>query len=98
MTCDAVVSPTKANISRGQGGCSTCGIKIRAAKRLGDEDQAILDMVQADLQPLESYPRSDKAWRCRCLQCEREAAPRLSHIRQGRGGCRTCGVVKGGLQ
>lgn len=98
MTCGAVVRPTRANINRGQGGCIDCGIKIRAAKRLGDEDQAILDMVEADLQPLEPYPGSNKAWRCRCMQCEQEVAPHLAHVRQGRGGCRACGVIKGGLQ
>jgi hypothetical protein len=98
MTCGALVSPTRANIGRGQGGCIACGIKICAAKRLGDEDQAIVDMVQADLQPLEPYPGSNKPWRCRCLGCEQDVTPRLAHVRQGRGGCRTCGVIKGGLR
>jgi hypothetical protein len=55
-------------------------------------------MVQADLQPLVSYPGYNKPWRCRCLRCEREVAPRLGHIRQGRGGCLACGVVQGGLK
>jgi hypothetical protein len=93
-----VVTPTRANISRGQGGCIACGIKVCAAKRLGDEEQAVLDMVQADLQPLDSYPGVNKAWRCRCLRCEQEVSPRLAHIRQGRGGCLACGVIEGGLK
>lgn len=98
MSCDAVVQPTRANISRGQGGCIDCGITICAAKRLGDKDQAVLDMVQAGLQPLGPYPGSYKAWRCQCLQCDREVAPRLGHIRRGRrGGCPACSAVKGGL-
>jgi hypothetical protein len=96
--CGAVVTPTRANISRGQGGCIACGIKVCAAKRLGDEEQAVLDMVQADLRPLEPYPGHNKPWRCRCLRCEREVAPRLGHIRQGRGGCLGCGVIQGGLR
>lgn len=98
MTCGAVVHPTRANISRGQGGCISCGIRICAAKRLGDEDQAELEMVQTNLRPLEPYPGSDKAWRCRCLRCEREVAPRLDHIRGGRGWCPACGAVEGGLK
>ena len=97
-SCGAVVAPTRANISRGQGGCIACGIKIRAAKRLGDEDQAVLDMVQADLRPLEPYPGTNNPWRCRCLRCEQEVTPRLGQIRQGRGGCRTCAVIEGGLK
>jgi hypothetical protein len=96
--CGAVVSPTRANISRGQGGCIACGIKIRAAKRLGDEDQAVLDMIHAELRPLEPYPGHNKRWRCQCLRCEQEVAPRLGHIRRGRGGCQACGVLDGGLK
>jgi hypothetical protein len=96
--CGAVVTPTRANISRGQGGCIACGIKVCAAKRLGDEDQAVLDMVQADLRPLDPYPGHNKPWRCRCLRCDREVAPCLGHIRRGRGGCLSCGVIDGGLK
>jgi len=96
--CGAVVHPTRANISRGQGGCITCGIKIRASKRLGDEDRAVLDMVHADLQPLASYPGSNKPWRCRCMQCGQEVTPRLGHIRRGRGGCPACGPINAGLK
>ena len=61
--CGALVSPTRANISRGQGGCIACGIKVRAAKRLGDEDQAVLDMIHAETRlkyPMIRKPGSDK--------------------------------------
>ena len=58
----------------------------------------MLEMVQADLQPLEPYPGYNHPWRCRCLRCEREVTPRLGHIRQGRGGCLACGVIEGGLK
>jgi hypothetical protein len=90
--------PNSRHISRGQGGCIACGIKVRAAKRLGDEDQAVLDMIHAELRPLEPYPGHNKPWRCLCLRCDQEVAPHLGHIRQGRGGCRACGVIDGGLK
>jgi hypothetical protein len=84
-------------LSRGQGGCIAGGIKLCAAKRLGDEDQAVLDMIHAEVRPLEPYPGHNKRWRCQFLRCEQEVAPRLAHIRQGRGGrVYPANVVSGG--
>ncbi len=91
MKCGAEGMPTRANISRGQGGCVSCGIEINAARRLGDTEQAIVDMVAAGLQPLEPYQGVNKPWRCRCTRCGSEVWPRLAHIRSRGGGCITCG-------
>ncbi len=55
-------------------------------------------MIQAELRPQEPYPGHNKRWRCQCLRCEQDVAPRLGHIRQGRGGCWACGVIDGGLK
>ena len=96
LVCGTVGAPTRANISRGQGGCIDCGITANAAVRLGDADQAVVDMVRAWLQPLDPYPGSNNPWRCRCLRCEQEVTPRLAHIRAGRGGCFACGVMENG--
>lgn len=97
-TCGTIGAPTRANISRGQGGCIDCGIKANAAKRLGDGEQAVLDMVRASLQPLEPYPGSNNPWQCRCLRCEQIVVSRLGHIRAGRGGCPHCATTKSGIR
>lgn len=41
------------------------------------------------LEPLEPYPGTKKAWRCRCTRCGAEVAPWPLDIRRG-GGCRHC--------
>ena len=58
--------PDPGQISRGQGGCTACGIRTRAARRLGDGERAVRH-GEADLQPLVPYPGYNKPWRCRCL-------------------------------
>jgi hypothetical protein len=47
-------------------------------------------MEAAGLTPLEPYPGSMKKWRCRCLGCGEEVAPKWAQIQQGGGGCRAC--------
>jgi hypothetical protein len=91
MKCGAEGAPTRANISRGQGGCVNCGIEANAAMRLGDAEQAVVDMVAAGLQPLEAYQGTNKPWHCRCTRCDSQVWPRLSHVRSRRTGCIQCG-------
>lgn len=54
-------------------------------------ERAVSDMLAAGLQPLEPYRNCREPWRCKCLSCGTETRPRLYTIRQGTGGCRTCG-------
>jgi hypothetical protein len=98
LRCGAIVSPTRANIRRGQGGCVPCGKKKSALGRMGDAGIAAAEMLAALLEPLEDYPGSNNAWRCRCLRCGDEVRPRLVHIRAGRGGCLTCGFASNRLK
>jgi hypothetical protein len=91
VKCGGEGSPTRANISRGQGGCRVCGIEINAANRLGDAEQAVVDMVAAGLQPLEAYRGVDHPWQCRCTRCDNDVWPRLSSVRSGGRGCVNCG-------
>jgi len=93
MTCGEEGMPTRANVSRGQGGCVRCGIEINAALRLGDAEQAVVDMVTAGLQPLDAYIGVNKPWHCRCIRCGSEVWPRLAHVRNRGGGCITCGYA-----
>jgi hypothetical protein len=55
MACGAEGTPTRGNVSRGQGGRVSRGIETNATRRLGDAEQAVVDMVAAGLQPLEPY-------------------------------------------
>ena len=98
LRCGAMVAPTRANISRGQGGCVPCGIQRNALARMGDAGAAAEAMLAALLEPLETYPGSNQPWRCRCLRCGDEVRPRLVHIRAGRGGCMTCGLLSSRLK
>lgn len=91
VKCGTEGTPTRANISRGQGGCLSCGIEASAARRLGDAEQAVVDMVAAGLQPLEAYPGTNKPWHCRCTRCGSEVRPRLGHVRSSGSGCIICG-------
>jgi hypothetical protein len=47
-------------------------------------------MIEHGLEPLEPYPGAGRQWRCRCLRCGAEVAPRYSNIQQGWGGCPAC--------
>lgn len=59
-------------------------------KRL-DPVEAIAIMRAAGLEPIEPYPGSGAPWRCTCLACGGECAPRLGHVRSRGGGCLRCG-------
>lgn len=49
-------------------------------------------MRAAGLEPLEPYPGSNTAWKCRCLKSAHLVAPTLGSVRSGRtSGCRRCG-------
>jgi hypothetical protein len=39
---------------------------------------------------LEPYPGAGRQWRCLCLRCGAEVAPRYGNIQQGWGGCPAC--------
>lgn len=48
-------------------------------------------MRAAALEPLTPYPGGSRAWRCRCMSCNRIVSPSLSTIRTGTGtGCSYC--------
>ncbi|MGW7577380.1 hypothetical protein [Streptomyces sp. NPDC054765] len=53
---------------------------------------AALIMRAAGLEPLEPYRGYDQPWACRCTQCGKLVRPRFRQIRDGAGGCRSCGL------
>lgn len=82
--CGREVSPTRANLSKGQGGCAYCaGRKLHP----DDYDRAFLE---ANLTPLEPYVSASDARRCRCNLCRNVVTPRHSDLQRGQGGCKYC--------
>jgi len=83
LRCGQTVSPSYGAVKAG-GGCRHCN--DTAIK----PDAAAAAMRNAQLEPLEPYPRSRAGWRCRCLKCNRIVSPWYSTIQRGSGGCRWC--------
>lgn len=71
-------------VSAGRGP-DDAGIDIRISV-----SEAVQQMKDAHLEPLEPYVRSDVKWRCRCLRCRREILPTLATVRQGKDPCWYC--------
>ena len=63
------------------------------AKRT-DPAMAEIFMLQKGLRPLEPFKNVDEPWKCKCLKCGKNVAPRLSGLQQGRGGCAYCAGIK----
>lgn len=59
-------------------------------KRL-DPVEAVAIMRAAGFEPEGPYPGSGAPWKCICLKCGDECAPRFSKVRVRGSGCRRCG-------
>jgi hypothetical protein len=92
--CGREVSPRYDNIRYRPDttGCRYCAGNVEIT-----EEEALLILKEADLEPLVPYPGSSQvAWPCRCLRCGSEdCLPRLTQVKRNRGrGCTTCGHVQ----
>jgi len=88
LKCGKTVSPTLSAIKQGQGSCRYCArVKV-------DEEDALKNMILANLQPLESYEKNGKPWKSKCLKCGKIVSPTYSAIQQGQGGCVYCSGKK----
>ena len=82
VVCQRESTPAYGSAKKGHG-CAWCaGLRV-------DPAEAHVVMAAANLEPLEPYPGSDVAWRCRCLRCNNIVAPRYNGVRQGKR-CRIC--------
>jgi len=88
LTCAKKIDPTYNSVQQRGTGCKYC------AKRFVDAEDAIIFMRKNKLEPLEEYPGSQKAWRCKCLRCGREVTPAYTSIQGGQKGCVYCGGKK----
>lgn len=90
MGCGAEVNPRFTALKKGQGGCRTCGIVVRAAKQRGSEAAAVADLQAAGFDPLEDFPGVMNPWRCRCRSCGKALSKMLNAVRNGSAGCKWC--------
>ena len=70
-------------------GCPKC---LKRPVRTGEEE-ALKDMREAGLTPLEPFSKVIASWRYRCNKCSNESVTSLHKVRQGNG-CPYCGGVK----
>ncbi|MFF7250520.1 GIY-YIG nuclease family protein [Embleya sp. NPDC008237] len=85
VACGREVTPRLSNVTKGQRGCIHCSGRARI-----EPEAAAAVMRAAGLEPLESYPGSDRHWRCRHVACGREVTPTYVRINSGAGACRWC--------
>lgn len=90
IPCGSKVTTRLHSVKSGGGGCKKCGSKKSANKRITPSKNAISEMIEAGLSPLEPFKGVRRAWRSRCQTCGKIVSPQLGSIRAGRGGCKYC--------
>lgn len=91
MTCGAEVTPRLSKIRYGRGPCGACGQRAAGARRMARHAPTAFNTMRAiGLEPLDPYPGALKPWRCRCVTCGREVAPRYANAQQGLTSCAFC--------
>jgi recombinational DNA repair protein (RecF pathway) len=88
LVCKKSINPTYNSVQQRGSACKYC------AKKFIDPDDAISVMRNAKLEPLVSYPGSQKPWLCKCLRCGRQVQPAYTTIQGGQKGCVYCGGKK----
>ncbi len=91
--CGRTVSPRLGNVAAGQGPCNLCGLERMAEALRTDPTRAEAEIRDAGFEPLVAFHSVDSPWRSIHVACGREAAPTLSNLRRGQGGCVACGLA-----
>lgn len=98
LICQSIVSPTYGNLQQGQGGCSFCGVKIRAEKQRTSQETANAVCASKNITPLEPFISVDTPRNCKCNICGKTSKSRLKELVSGHAsGCRYCGYKNAGL-
>lgn len=79
------------DVKSGVPGCKYC------ANRAVTAPEAVTSMRAVGLEPLDPYPGSARAWRCRCLTCDALVSPSLSTVRSAGSSCRVCAARQRGM-
>lgn len=84
LECGREVTPMRASIQQGQGGCKPCHQQRLAALYRTPDDVATMSMKSGGFEPLEPYPgQTHEPWECKCMNCERIVSPTLSNVKNG---------------
>ena len=89
LKCGLIATPTFANVQNGSG-CTICKNSEKDKPTKYTEEKAIQLMLNAGLQPLESYKNTKSPWKSKCLVCEKITTPMLGNIIRGHKGCGFC--------
>lgn len=90
--CGRTVSPRLGNVAAGQGPCNLCGLDRVADAHRSDPKVVTAEMRAAGFEPAAPFVSVDAPWRSIHTVCGGEAAPTLSNLRRGQGGCVRCGL------
>jgi hypothetical protein len=84
IPCGREVTPSRASISQGQGGCRACAQERLASLFRIPDEVAIQIMSNAGFVPLTPYPgRTHAPWEALCRTCSRQVSPTLSNVKSG---------------
>jgi DNA-directed RNA polymerase subunit RPC12/RpoP len=98
LTCGTIVVSTQDRAKQGRG-CPACNTRTAAENRVqSNVERATQVMLDAGLEPLETYPGTKRKWRCVCMTCGREVSPTHDRVKQSGSGCRNCGIASRALQ
>jgi hypothetical protein len=91
--CGREVSPQIQTVRRAKNACRFCARDAGTETvRSRQAAAAVEAMRAAGLEPLEDFRNHRSPWRSRCTTCGAEASPSYQNIKQGGGGCRSCGL------
>lgn len=93
LRCGSMVSPTLHSVSGGQGGCIHCGKRDAAEKIRTPSHVAIAQMIELGYEPLDDFISVINPWRSKHSLCGEVVTPRLSALKSGIGGCKSCGYL-----
>lgn len=95
LACNKEVVSRYNRVQQGSG-CPACGAKSGGLKIRNSQEKAVAKLLEYNLEPLETYVKSDLHWKCRCILCGEIVFPKLKNLQRGDGGCLKCGMKKAG--
>lgn len=90
LKCKSIVTPRYKQISRGDGGCFSCGRKKAAESNTTNPDTALKIFREHGLEPLVPFVNSHTAWKAKCMKCGKTVSPKLAMVKSKNSGCAFC--------
>lgn len=95
--CGSETSPTPQSLASGSGGCITCAIPARAAKKRDSnwtevEARQLMLQHMNEINPGAKYQGMAKTWPGVCLKCGLPTKSSVVRVLAGYGACKTCSM------